>query len=121
IEPEVALDLILAAEATGSPALAEQLRAYQEAKPQDDRVALFRETLDGGTIQSGRRVFLQHPVAQCARCHTTNGQTGGVGPDLQGVASRPDREQLLESLIDPSARLAPGFGSVTLTLRDGEV
>jgi putative heme-binding domain-containing protein len=29
------------------------------------------------------------------------------------------REQLLESLVAPSARIAPGYGLVALTLRDG--
>jgi putative heme-binding domain-containing protein len=31
------------------------------------------------------------------------------------------RDQILESLIEPSARLAPGYGSVTITLKDGQV
>src|SRR5207248_3209725 len=30
------------------------------------------------------------------------------------------REQLLEALINPSARLAPGFGTVTLKLKNGK-
>ena len=41
-------------------------------------------------------------------------------PRLNGVASRLSREQLLEALINPSARLAPGFGTVTLTLKNGK-
>jgi putative heme-binding domain-containing protein len=31
------------------------------------------------------------------------------------------REQLLESLIIPGARLAPGYGAVAITLKDGQV
>jgi putative heme-binding domain-containing protein len=30
------------------------------------------------------------------------------------------REQLLQALIEPSARLAPGYGTVTLKLKDGQ-
>ena len=37
-----------------------------------------------------------------------------------GVASRLQREQLLEALVDPSARIAPGFGPVQLTLKNGK-
>jgi quinoprotein glucose dehydrogenase len=37
-----------------------------------------------------------------------------------GVASRLTREQILESLLEPSARIAPGFGTVTVTLRNGQ-
>ena len=35
------------------------------------------------------------------------------------MASRLSREQLLEALVDPSARVAPGFGPVQLTLKNG--
>jgi hypothetical protein len=33
-----------------------------------------------------------------------------VGPKLNGIASRLKQEQLLEALINPSARIAPGYG-----------
>ena len=39
---------------------------------------------------------------------------------LNGVASRISREEILEALVEPSARIAPGFGVVTLTLKNGE-
>jgi hypothetical protein len=34
-----------------------------------------------------------------------------VGPKLNGIASRLKQEQLLEALINPSARIAPGYGT----------
>jgi putative heme-binding domain-containing protein len=43
-----------------------------------------------------------------------------VGPNLSGVAGRLTRDQLLESLLDPSARIAAGYGTVSLTLKDGK-
>ena len=43
-----------------------------------------------------------------------------VGPNLAGVGSRLTRQQLLESLITPSARIAPGYGQVSVTLRNGQ-
>jgi putative heme-binding domain-containing protein len=45
---------------------------------------------------------------------------GSAGPRLNGVAARLTREQILESLIDPSAQLAPGFGTVTVELKSGK-
>ncbi len=36
-----------------------------------------------------------------------------------GIGEKLTREQLLEALIEPSARIAPGYGMVTLTLTDG--
>jgi quinoprotein glucose dehydrogenase len=43
-----------------------------------------------------------------------------VGPNLGSIGSELDRETLLEAMIDPSARLSPGFGTVNITLKDGE-
>ena len=45
---------------------------------------------------------------------------GNAGPRLNGVATRLSRPQLLEALINPSARLAPGYGTVTLQLKNGK-
>lgn len=79
----------------------------------------YRELLHGGNAASGRRVTLG-AVAQCSQCHSIEVQGAKVGPHLGGVGSRLSREELLVALMDPSARIAPGFGIVTLTLRSGE-
>jgi putative heme-binding domain-containing protein len=39
---------------------------------------------------------------------------------LTGVASRLTKEQLLQALIEPSARIAPGYGIVSLETRSGQ-
>jgi quinoprotein glucose dehydrogenase len=65
-------------------------------------------------------VFQGHRIAQCIRCHTIHGEGGLAGPDLSKVAARNDREYLLKSLIDPNAKIAPGFGNVTLVLTTGK-
>ena len=45
---------------------------------------------------------------------------GNAGPRLNGVATRLPRPKLLEALINPSARLAPGYGVVTVELKNGK-
>ncbi len=60
-----------------------------------------------------------HPAAQCIRCHKI-GSTGGVlGPDLSKIASRLTSKKILESLINPQAELAEGYGLLVATLKDG--
>ena len=39
---------------------------------------------------------------------------------LSNIGNVLTREQILEALIEPSARLSPGFGTVSLTLKDGQ-
>jgi putative heme-binding domain-containing protein len=66
------------------------------------------------------KIFYADGAAQCVRCHAYNDYGGNAGPRLNGVGSRLTREQLLEALIKPSERLAPGFGMVTLETKDGK-
>ena len=54
------------------------------------------------------------------KCHSYDDRGGNAGPRLNGVATRLSREQLLEALISPGARLAPGFGMVSIEKKDGK-
>jgi putative membrane-bound dehydrogenase-like protein len=112
------LDLIETVEASGSEQLIAQL---QKIKNNDQTAEGYKETLYGGRWWQGRNVFANNPTAQCVRCHAVNGTGGQVGPALDNIANILTREQILESLIEPSKRLAPGYGSITVTLTDGQV
>jgi putative heme-binding domain-containing protein len=53
-------------------------------------------------------------------CHGRPGEGGDIGPDLQGVGRRHGREGLITAVLDPSAALAPGYGTIALVTRDGQ-
>ena len=118
---EIELDLVEIASAHPDTDLQARLTAYQTARAAEDELGPYRAALFGGDVRAGWEVFNQHEAAQCVRCHAMGGNGGGVGPDLAGLASRMDREEILRSLVNPSARLAPGYGVVTLTLTNGQV
>jgi quinoprotein glucose dehydrogenase len=42
-----------------------------------------------------------------------------VGPDLTGVGQRHTREQLVESIVLPNARMTPGYENLLIKLRNG--
>jgi quinoprotein glucose dehydrogenase len=119
--PELQADVLEAAQASGDAKLEAQLEAYQKSKKAPTVTDAFSTAmLRGGDARRGVQVVMQNPAAECARCHALNGQGASVGPDLKGVGSRLTREQLVESLLQPSARIAPGFGTVGITLRNGQ-
>lgn len=120
LAPEVELDLLEAVESGGSERLRSRLDAYRASMPPGDLLAAYRETLKGGSRALGRRIFYAHPAAQCVRCHAVAGRGGGVAPDLAGIGARSTREELVQSLVDPGARITPGYGTVSLQLSDGE-
>ena len=56
---------------------------------------------------------------QCASCHMVYGEGSPIGPDLSNVAREMTVDQIRQSLLQPSAQIAPGYGLVTVRLRDG--
>jgi len=113
------LELVEAAEQSEAEALATRLKAYRSRRPSDDLVAQYRAALYGGDPERGEELFNEHPGAQCTRCHAVSGDGGEVGPSLSNVGTQLSRKQLLEAMVAPDARLAPGYGGITLTLSDG--
>jgi len=77
------------------------------------------ELLFGGIAERGEGYFFWNQTGQCIRCHTMGNEGGKVGPPLANIGDVLSREQILEAMVSPGARLAPGYGSVTVTLTDG--
>ena len=117
---DVHLDLVIAMENSESENIQQVIGEYHAQKPEGDQLARFGETLYGGNENRGRRVFYTDVAAQCIRCHVVDEQGTDVGPELTNIASRLSREQLLLSLVDPSAQPVAGFTVITVTNRDGE-
>jgi putative membrane-bound dehydrogenase-like protein len=122
IAPGLQLDVLEAMQATKAAPMQQRLDQLKVGRDLANISAVFPQALTtGGSPVRGRQVAAQHPAAQCARCHTIGGGSGAeVGPNLAGVASRLNRQELLQALIDPSARIAPGYGQVSVTLKNGD-
>ncbi|MBT5737712.1 MAG: c-type cytochrome [Planctomycetes bacterium] len=112
LAPELALDVIVAASMAGEVALVERAVQLKEGKG-EDRLADHQWALVGGHRERGRALFLDHPAAQCQRCHSVGGQGGVAAPALDGVGSRRRADQILRSLVDPSAELVEGYETGT--------
>jgi len=111
------LELMEAAEATNSETL---IAKASKLRTNDTGVNEYAGTLLGGNRERGQDIFFWNSAAQCVRCHAIRDQGGLVGPSLTNIGNQLTREQILQALIEPSARLAPGFGMVKLTLKDGQ-
>lgn len=71
-----------------------------------------------GNAEAGRRIFYDPHGPGCFRCHSINGRGNEIGPDLSSLG-RSDHQRMLESLIMPSATVAPQYQSWTLVMHDG--
>ena len=114
------IDLVSAIQADGSRSLTRRLDEYQRKQQADALIKAFRAAaLEGGDARRGQQVFGQNPLAECTRCHAIRGRGADVGPELTRIGRTLTREQILEALTEPNARIAPGYGTVSLTLKDG--
>jgi putative heme-binding domain-containing protein len=118
--PELQVDLVEAAQADGFPAFVSRLDAFRKSRSAETLALALRPVLrTGGDAQRGIQVITGNPAAECTRCHSLEGSTN-VGPNLGKIGATLSRDQLVEALLEPSARIAPGFGTVSLTLRNGD-
>jgi hypothetical protein len=67
-------------------------------------------------FDNGKKMFT---VAQCFKCHRMEGQGGYVGPDLAGIGRRYSRQELLESLLEPSRVISDQYLATRFLLADG--
>jgi quinoprotein glucose dehydrogenase len=121
---EVHLELLEAAAKRPEPAIKARLTRLQTAlaaQTAADPLSAYRPALLGGNAAEGRRIFMEKAEASCVRCHKVQNEGAEVGPNLTGVGKRQTREYLLESIVEPNAKIAQGFETVIVTLTDGSV
>ena len=121
---ELQIELLEAAAKRTEPTIKTRLTRFQSAQTAlaaSDPLAPHRAALLGGNAAEGRRIFMEKAEASCVRCHKVQNDGAEVGPNLTGVGKRQTREYLLESIVEPNAKIAQGFETVIVTLTDGSI
>jgi quinoprotein glucose dehydrogenase len=101
--------------------LREKVAQAHSGEGKDDPVAPYRDTLEGGDAESGRRIFYEKAEASCAKCHKVRGRGGDVGPVLDKVGGEKTRQYLLESIVLPNKEIAQGFAQSIFLLQSDAV
>lgn len=119
LNPALELELENAITASSRENLKEALKNILESR---NKTILdqYSAALMGGNGRNGQNIFNAHETAQCTRCHKIAGEGSDVGPALAGISKRLTPKQILQSLVDPSAIIAPGYGVETIELQDGK-
>ncbi len=117
-EPALMLDVIEALK--GRAEAAEVFGRLVDSYESSDAGKTHAELLRGGDRKAGETIVTTHLNANCLACHSLSNNGGSeVGPNLRTIGSQRRPEELLESLLSPSAKIATGFGLVTVVRRDG--
>lgn len=112
VRAELQLDVLEAARKRDTEPLKAALQRQAGTLKADDELAEWRVALAGGDAAEGEKIFRDRSDVQCLRCHKLNGNGGEAGPDLTGIGAKHPREHLLEAIVSPSAKIAPGFETI---------
>jgi len=119
------LDVYALAKASGSPEVAASLRKYLAGGPKGaPKLASpdlpYELLTEGGDAARGKALVNGHLGANCIACHRVDSDEGSeVGPMLRQVGAQRTKEEIAESLVEPSAQIVAGFGIETIVLKDG--
>jgi len=72
-----------------------------------------------GDVQRGKGVFFDSHSVGCTKCHSIGGIGGKIGPDLAGIGGKQSREELVRSILEPSARVASAYRMTTIVTTAG--
>ncbi len=96
--------------------LLDQLRAHHQQKRL--KLERLRDQVQRGDVDAGRKVF-HSEKAKCSTCHKVGDSGTRVGPDLTTIGSNRSTDDLLESIVFPSASVVRDYESYKVLTLDG--
>lgn len=96
--------------------------SMKDQRPSKTNIDDWRKLLDSVkapvNLDAGRRLFFHSMTTNCSKCHRHYGRGNQLGPDLSRTAVA-NRDEILQSLLQPSQRIDPQFHARNLLLDDG--
>lgn len=86
-------------------------------KPAKARPVLTKE-FSKSSVEAGKQLFAERA---CLGCHSVDGTTELLGPNLKDVGKRLTREEILEEIQKPSERIKPSMIAQRVIKKDGQV
>lgn len=70
-----------------------------------------------GDAKKGEELFFNKEI-KCANCHKVGDKGTALGPDLSAIGKTRTRAELLDSLLNPSARVEPQYAAYNVRTKD---
>jgi|694.fasta_scaffold18607_8 quinoprotein glucose dehydrogenase len=116
----VQLDILNAAAKRPEPEFKASIADYEASLDKANPLAAFHIAIEGGNVDNGQKIF--HGSGNCVQCHKAGARPGGeAGPNLNGIAARENGQYILESIVEPNAKLTPGYSPIAITMNDGSL
>jgi putative membrane-bound dehydrogenase-like protein len=98
----------------------DERKSKTERPPATDTGAWLKRLEGPADAAAGARVFFHPKLAGCYKCHRCDGRGADIGPDLSTIG-RTERRSILESILQPSAQVAPHYQAWVVDTHDGQV
>ncbi|MDE0934343.1 MAG: HEAT repeat domain-containing protein [Mariniblastus sp.] len=82
--------------------------------------ALIKDVQQTGNASRGETVYRRDNLS-CIKCHAIGGSGGIVGPDLISLGSSSPMDYIIESLVNPNAKIKEGYHTTTILTDDGRL
>jgi len=124
---DIAITGVQRAETSGKnpQELIKAIRAAADLKPMTQQLsaeamaALVKRVETEGDPYRGEKVY-RRGTLQCTICHAIGGSGGVIGPDLVSIGSSAPVDYLIESLLNPNAKVKEGYHMTMVTTKSGE-
>jgi putative heme-binding domain-containing protein len=86
----------------------------------DELDQFLADVATSGDAAHGEAVYRREDQA-CQKCHAIAGAGGLVGPDVASIGASAQPDYLVESLLDPGAKIKENYHTVTVATDTGQV
>ncbi len=86
----------------------------------EELAALIAQVEKNGNPQRGEEIYRRKDLA-CVTCHSLGGAGGLVGPDMLSLGASSPVDYIIQSLLEPSAKIKEGYHTVSVATVQGKV
>lgn len=90
---------------------------FVKAWKSNELMEAWNNRTDAVSTAEGKKTFGK---LGCGQCHRIGNEGGGAGPDLSQVTKRLTPGELIQSILEPSATIAPGFETTVIVTTEGQ-
>ncbi len=94
-------------------------QAGASATQTHDIPAMAKSAAEKGDARRGELIY-RRPALACTACHAIGGAGGKVGPDMTSIGASAPMDYLIESVVNPGAKIKEGYHSVIIQTKDGQ-
>jgi putative heme-binding domain-containing protein len=96
-----------------------KLTETKRAASKADLDRLLADVKAKGDVARGEKVYRRSDM-NCLKCHAVAGAGGRVGPDMTSIGASAQVDYLIESLLNPNAKIKEGYNSLVVETGDGQ-